>query len=123
MSAPERRDPQDAVFAPEELLRALPTPCYVYDEAQLRTRAARLRSAFSWSAGFRAWFPVRALPNPTVLRILREEGQSALCVTAGEYRLALASGFSDCSHFIQLFKARYGLTPLQYQKSQQKTNL
>ena len=47
MSAPERRDPQDAVFAPEELLRALPTPCYVYDEAQLRTRAARLRSAFS----------------------------------------------------------------------------
>ena len=39
MSAPERRDPQDAVFAPEELLRALPTPCYVYDEAQLRTRA------------------------------------------------------------------------------------
>ena len=94
MSAPERRDPQDAVFAPEELLRALPTPCYVYDEAQLRTRAARLRSAFSWSAGFRAWFPVRALPNPTVLRILREEGQGALCVTAGEYRLALASGFS-----------------------------
>ena len=90
MSAPERRDPQDAVFAPEELLRALPTPCYVYDEAQLRTRAARLRSAFSWSAGFRAWFPVRALPNPTVLRILREEGQGALCVTAGEYRLALA---------------------------------
>ena len=94
MSAPERRDPPDAVFAPEELLRALPTPCYVYDEAQLRTRAARLRSAFSWSAGFRAWFPVRALPNPTVLRILREEGQGALCVTAGEYRLALASGFS-----------------------------
>ena len=94
MSAPERRDPQDAVFAPEELLRALPTPCYVYDEAQLRTRAARLRSAFSWSVGFRAWFPVRALPNPTVLRILREEGQGALCVTAGEYRLALASGFS-----------------------------
>lgn len=97
MSAPERRDPQDAVFAPEELLRALPTPCYVYDEAQLRTRAARLRSAFSWSAGFRAWFPVRALPNPTVLRILREEGQGALCVTAGEYRLALASGFSPDS--------------------------
>lgn len=97
MSAPERRDPQDAVFAPEELLRALPTPCYVYDEAQLRTRAARLRSAFSWSAGFRAWFPVRALPNPTVLRILREEGQGALCVTAGEYRLALASGFSPGS--------------------------
>ena len=77
MSAPERRDPQDAVFAPEELLRALPTPCYVYDEAQLRTRAARLRSAFSWSAGFRAWFPVRALPNPTVLRILREERAKA----------------------------------------------
>ena len=81
MSAPERRDPQDAVFAPEELLRALPTPCYVYDEAQLRTRAARLRSAFSWSAGFRAWFPVRALPNPTVLRILREAGtmNAAIC--------------------------------------------
>ena len=37
---------------------------------------------------------MRALPNPTVLRILREEGQGALCVTAGEYRLALASGFS-----------------------------
>ena len=49
MSAPERRDPQDAVFAPEELLRALPTPCYVYDEAQLRTRAARLRRAVFWA--------------------------------------------------------------------------
>lgn len=58
------------------------------------------------------------------LQQLRLENARRLLLSGGSVTdTALASGFSDCSHFIQLFKARYGLTPLQYQKSQQKTNL
>lgn len=93
MCGAERLDPRDRVFAPPELLRTLPTPCYVYDERGIRARAQRLREAFAWNGGYRAFFPVRATPNPSILRILRQEGQGALCATAGEYRLALGSGF------------------------------
>lgn len=100
MSAPERPalNQQDATFLPDEQLTALVqrvgTPFYLYDETSLRMRARKLREAFQWNAGFRAWFPVRVMPNPSVLRILKEEGQGVLCTTTGELRLARCSGFA-----------------------------
>ena len=35
--------------------------------------ARRINKAFSWNKGFREYFAVKALPNPVILQILKEE--------------------------------------------------
>ena len=72
-----------------------PTPFHLYDEAGLRQRARRLNEAFAWCPDFREYFAVKALPNPAVLRILKEEGCGLDCSSATELTLAGACGFSE----------------------------
>ena len=71
-----------------------PTPFHLYDEAGLRARARRLNAAFAWCADFREYFAVKALPNPAILRILKEEGCGLDCSSATELTLAAACGFA-----------------------------
>ena len=71
-----------------------PTPFHLYDEAGLRARARRLSAAFAWCADFREYFAVKALPNPAILRILKEEGCGLDCSSATELTLAAACGFT-----------------------------
>ena len=81
----------DAVF--EAAAAAYPTPFHLYDEAGIRKNARALKAAFSWCADFEEYFAVKALPNPTVLRILREEGCGVDCSSETELMLAEALGF------------------------------
>lgn len=85
-------------FPPARLLKKwikeIPTPCYVYDERGLRQYAEALFSAFSWSTGFSAYFPVRMNPNPAVLRILTEAGCGLECGNSAELRLAQDCGIT-----------------------------
>ena len=69
-----------------------PTPFHLYSEAGLRQTARRLHRAFS-GVPFREYFAVKALPNPTVLRILKEEGCGVDCASQTELMLAQALGF------------------------------
>ncbi len=71
-----------------------PTPFHLYDERGIRERARILNRAFSWCHDFREYFAVKALPNPTVLRILKEEGCGLDCSSSTELTLAKACGFS-----------------------------
>ena len=71
-----------------------PTPFHLYDEQGIRARARRLNAAFSWCADFREYFAVKALPNPSILRIMKEEGCGLDCSSATELTLAKACGFS-----------------------------
>ena len=71
-----------------------PTPFHLYDEAGLRARARRLNAAFAWCADFREYFAVKALPNPAILRILKEEGCGLDCSSATELTLAAVCGFT-----------------------------
>ncbi len=71
-----------------------PTPFHLYDEQAIRSRARALNKAFSWCADFREYFAVKALPNPAILRILKEEGCGLDCSSATELTLAKACGFS-----------------------------
>lgn len=82
----------DEVF--EAAASRFPTPFHLYDEAGIRERARRLKEAFGWCRDFREYFAVKALPNPAVLRILREEGCGADCSSATELTLAEVCGFS-----------------------------
>ena len=82
----------DGIF--ERAAQQFPTPFHLYDEAGLRARARRLNAAFAWCPDFREYFAVKALPNPAILRILKEEGCGLDCSSATELTLAKACGFS-----------------------------
>ncbi len=82
----------DTVF--EEAASRFPTPFHLYDEACIRSRARALNRAFAWCPDFREYFAVKALPNPAILRILKEEGCGLDCSSATELTLAEACGFS-----------------------------
>ena len=82
----------DSVF--EAAAAKFPTPFHLYDEAGLRQRARDLNKAFSWCADFKEYFAVKALPNPAILRILKEEGCGVDCSSETELMLAECCGFS-----------------------------
>ena len=81
----------DAVF--EQAAERFQTPFHLYDEAGIRARARALNAAFSWNPDFREYFAVKALPNPAILTILKEEGCGADCSSATELTLAERCGF------------------------------
>lgn len=82
---------KDEIF--ERAAERFQTPFHLYDEAGLRERARRLNAAFAWCADFREYFAVKALPNPAILKILKEEGCGLDCSSATELMLAKACGF------------------------------
>ena len=63
----------------EEIIGSVPTPFHIYDEKGIREKARLVRKAFSWNPGFREYFAVKALPNPVILSILKEEGCGLDC--------------------------------------------
>ena len=78
----------------EHLIEAYPTPFHIYDEAGIRRSARVLREAFAWAEDFTNYFAVKALPNPFILQILRQEGFGVDCSSLPELALAEKVGFS-----------------------------
>ena len=68
----------------EEIIRKYPTPFHIYDEKAIRENARKLKQAFSWNKGFKEFFAVKATPNPTILKILKEEGCGTDCSSYSE---------------------------------------
>ena len=60
----------DTIF--EQACEQFQTPFHLYDEAGLRKNARALNQAFAWCKDFKEYFAVKALPNPAILRILKE---------------------------------------------------
>ena len=71
-----------------------PTPFHLYDEKGIRETARKVREAFSWCPDFREYYAVKALPNPQILKILREEGCGLDCSSETELLLAKRCGFT-----------------------------
>ena len=63
----------------EDIAKTYPTPFHIYDEKGIRENARKLKQAFSWNPGYKEYFAVKATPNPTILRILKEEGCGTDC--------------------------------------------
>ena len=74
----------------------LDTPCYVFDEPELRANfddfTAALRGA--WSPLARVAYSVKTNHLPWILQVAREQGCMAEVVSGDEFDLALACGFS-----------------------------
>ena len=79
----------------ENIASQYPTPFYIYDEAGIRKTARLVNQAFSWNKGFKEYFAVKATPNPTLLKILREEGCGADCSSYTELLMSDAVGFQE----------------------------
>jgi len=78
----------------EGVIADYPTPFYIYDEKAIRANARRLIKAFGWIPTFKEYFAVKATPNPSLLKILREEGFGADCSSMAELVLAERIGMS-----------------------------
>ena len=78
----------------QEIIRQIPTPFHLYDEAGIRRNARALKAAFSWNKGFREYYAVKATPNPYILKVLHEEGCGCDCATYSELLLAEAVGIT-----------------------------
>ena len=78
----------------EQIVRQYPTPFHIYDEAAIRNNARKFTAAFAWAPNFKEYFAVKATPNPTILKILREEGFGADCSSLPELVLAEMAGIS-----------------------------
>ena len=72
----------------DEMIKKYPTPFHLYDEKGIRENARKLYQAFSWNKGFKEFFAVKATPNPTILRILKEEGCGTDCSSLTELRMS-----------------------------------
>ena len=77
----------------ESLSEIYPTPFYIYDESAIRENAKKFLDAFSWvPGGFSNHFAVKALPNPSIIEILADEGMGTDCSSLPELMLSEAVG-------------------------------
>lgn len=76
----------------EELSKIHSTPFHIYDEERIRQTAKDLKLAFDWVPGFKNYFAVKALPNPHILEILKEEGMGTDCSSLPELMIAKEVG-------------------------------
>ncbi len=70
------------------------TPFYIYDEEGIRKCVTDLYKAFAWNEGFKEYFAVKALPNPSILRLLRSLGCGTDCASVTEVLLAEKCGIT-----------------------------
>ena len=78
---------------PTAKLQNIQTPFYYYDAELLRKTLHTINSEAGKHEGFVVHYAVKANANPRVLRIIREAGLGADCVSGGEIEAALKAGF------------------------------
>ena len=78
----------------EYAAKNIETPFHIYDEMLIRENSRKLHDAFSWvqnldgsENGFKNYFAVKALPNPHILNILKEENMGFDCSSGAELEM------------------------------------
>ena len=73
----------------ERLAEQYPTPFHISDEEGIRATAREFARAFEWApGGFRNYYAVKALPNPSIMSIVADEGMGFDCSSLPELALA-----------------------------------
>ncbi len=78
---------------PIEKFQSLQTPFYYYDTTLLRNTLNAINAETRSHDAFFVHYAVKANANPLLLRIIREAGLGADCVSGGEIEAALKAGF------------------------------
>ena len=71
------------------------TPFYYYDTELLRETLRAINSEAQKHDGFCVHYAVKANANPRILRIIREAGLGADCVSGGEIEASVRAGFAS----------------------------
>ena len=80
---------------PVEKLQSIQTPFYYYDTELLRQTLQAIVSEARKHDGFVVHYAVKANANPKILRIIREAGLGADCVSGGEIEASIKAGFAN----------------------------
>jgi len=78
----------------EKIIQTYPTPFHIYDEGSLLENARRFLRAFSWAPDFKEYFPVKACPNPTLVKLLGGLGFGTDCSSLPELVLSERVGIT-----------------------------
>ena len=78
---------------PVDKLQSIRTPFYYYDSELLRQTLRAIHEEAGRHEGFVVHYAVKANANPKVLRIIREAGLGADCVSGGEIEASVKAGF------------------------------
>lgn len=78
----------------DKTIEMYPTPFHLYDEKGIRQSIRNFKQAFAWADEFVNYFAVKALPNPHILQIIKEEGFGVDCSSLPELLLAEKVGFT-----------------------------
>lgn len=78
---------------PTDKFQQLRTPFYYYDTELLRKTLQSINTEAGKHEGFVVHYAVKANANPQILRIIREAGLGADCVSGGEIEASLKAGF------------------------------
>lgn len=76
----------------EKIAQHYGTPFHIYDEKGIRETTSKLKKAFAGIKGFKEFYAVKALPNPSILKIMREEGFGMDCSSIAELALSRKIG-------------------------------
>ena len=78
---------------PIERFQDIQTPFYYYDSEVLRQTLRTINEEAGKHEGFVVHYAVKANANPKILRIIREAGLGADCVSGGEIEASVKAGF------------------------------
>ena len=78
---------------PIEKFQNIQTPFYYYDAELLRQTVKAINDEAGKHEGFVVHYAIKANANPRVLRIIREAGLGADCVSGGEIEASVKAGF------------------------------
>ncbi|MFI3241653.1 MAG: diaminopimelate decarboxylase [Alphaproteobacteria bacterium] len=81
-------------FTKEQVASLATTPFYVYDKKAMLDNASKFINAFSWAKGFKNFFAVKALPNPSIIKALNGIGMGCDCSSLTELMMAEKLGLS-----------------------------
>jgi len=76
-----------------DIVDAFGTPFHIYDETGILETCDQLNQAFDTINGFKEFFAVKALPNPTIMGLLKSKGFGFDCSSVPE--LTLSRGVSS----------------------------
>jgi len=76
-----------------EIIKYFGTPFHIFDEKGILDSGNELKTVFQNFPGFQEYYAVKALPNPSILKIMGRLGFGLDCSSASELILARRNGF------------------------------
>jgi diaminopimelate decarboxylase len=77
-----------------EIIKYFGTPFHIFDEKGIVDSAEKLKADFSPIYGFKEFFAVKALPNESILKIMKKIGFGVDCSSPSELILSRRNGFN-----------------------------